>query len=117
MKSLKCNVSDFCFFIYANIYTFVYMELKFKPLGNTILVEEEEKKSVHGKLILPYKTRDISTIATIVKVSDIVQNTEGSVRQGEKVLFNTDDGDQIELDGKSFTLLDVDKILINISRF
>jgi chaperonin GroES len=85
---------------------FVYMEVKIKPFGNNVLiVKDEQKSSIHDKLFLPKKTRDLTNTGTVISVGKALLSKPNSVKPNDKVLFMDGRGDEIEVDGKEYILI------------
>lgn len=90
--------------------------MKLKPLGDKVVVEvlEKEDKSPGG-LYLPDSAKKKPQTGKIIAVGDgrILDDGKRSsmnVKVGDKVLFSKYGGNEVQLDGTEYTILDEDQI-------
>ena len=90
--------------------------MKLKPLGDKVVVEvlEQEDKSPGG-LYLPDTAKKKPQTGKIVAVGngrilDDGKRSEMNVKVGDKVLFSKYGGNEVQIDGSEFTILDEDQI-------
>ncbi|MBA3725831.1 MAG: co-chaperone GroES [Armatimonadetes bacterium] len=90
--------------------------MKLRPLSDKVVVEvlEEEDKSPGG-LYLPDSAKKKPQLGKIIaigagKVLDDGKRTPLSVKVGDKVLFSKYGGNEVQLDGMDYTILDEDQI-------
>lgn len=90
--------------------------MKIRPLGDKIVVEvlEEEDKSPGG-IYLPDTAKKKPQQGKVVAVGDGRLLEDGtrakmSVKVGDRVLFSKYGGNEVEIDGKEYTILDEDQV-------
>ncbi len=90
--------------------------MKLRPIGDKVVVEplEEEGKTAGG-LYLPDSAKKKPQQGKIIAVGDGKILDDGkrapmSVKVGDKVLFSKYGGNEVQLDGTDFTILDEDQI-------
>jgi len=90
--------------------------MKLKPLGDKVVVEvlEQEDKSPGG-LYLPDTAKKKPQTGKIVAVGngrilDDGKRSEMHVKVGDKVLFSKYGGNEVQIDGAEYTILDEDQI-------
>lgn len=90
--------------------------MKLRPIGDKVVVEplEEEGKTAGG-LYLPDSAKKKPQQGKIIAVGDGKILDDGkrapmSVKVGDKVLFSKYGGNEVQLDGTEFTILDEDQI-------
>ncbi len=90
--------------------------MKLKPLGDKVVVEvlEKEDKSPGG-LYLPDSAKKKPQTGKIIAVGEgrILDDGKRSgmnVKVGDKVLFSKYGGNEVQLDGSEYTILDEDQI-------
>ncbi len=90
--------------------------MKLKPLGDKVVVEvlEQEDKSPGG-LYLPDTAKKKPQTGKIVAVGngrilDDGKRSEMNVKVGDKVLFSKYGGNEVQIDGSEYTILDEDQI-------
>lgn len=77
-----------------------------KPLGDRVLISQEQPKDVSdGGIIIPDIAKQKSQIGNIVAVADDTDNVKMSVKIGDKVLFGKHSGSQINIDGIDYLLM------------
>ena len=89
---------------------------KLKPLGDKVVVQlmEQEDKTASG-IYLPDSAKKKPTEGKIVAVGDgrTLDNGEKnklSVKVGDRVLFSKYGGNEVNVEGEDFTILDEDQI-------
>lgn len=92
------------------------MPMTLKPLGDKVVVQvtEQEDKTASG-IYLPdtakKKPQEGKVIAVGTgRVLDSGDRNKLSVKQGDKVLFSKYGGNEVNLDGEEYTILDEDQI-------
>jgi len=90
--------------------------MKLKPLGDKVVVEvlEQEDKSPGG-LYLPDTAKKKPQTGKIVAVGngrilDDGKRSDMNVKVGDKVLFSKYGGNEVQIDGNEYTILDEDQI-------
>jgi chaperonin GroES len=90
--------------------------MKLKPLGDKVVVEalEQEEKSPGG-LYLPDTAKKKPQTGKVVAVGsgrilDDGKRSEMNVKVGDKVLFSKYGGNEVQIDGSEYTILDEDQI-------
>lgn len=90
--------------------------MKLRPIGDKVVVEllEEEEKTAGG-LYLPDSAKKKPQQGKIIAVGDGRVLDDGkrapmSVKVGDKVLFSKYGGNEVQLDGADYTILDEDQI-------
>jgi chaperonin GroES len=90
--------------------------MKLKPLGDKVVVEvlEQEDKSPGG-LYLPDTAKKKPQTGKIVAVGngrilDDGKRSDMNVKVGDKVLFSKYGGNEVQIDGSEYTILDEDQI-------
>ncbi len=83
--------------------------MKFRPIGERALVkiEEAEEKTLSG-IVLPETAKNKPQTARVVAVGDL---EDGSVGEGDLVVFAKYSGTEIKLDEESYLVLDSDDLL------
>ena len=91
--------------------------MHFRPLHDRVVVrriEAEEKTS--GGILLPDSAKDRPTRGTVIAVGDGWMMESGSrsvlqVKAGDRVLFTSYAGEQIEVDGEEYLLMSESEVL------
>lgn len=90
--------------------------MKLRPLGDKIVVEvlEEEDKSPGG-IYLPDTAKKKPQQGKVIAVGEGRLLEDGtrakmSVKVGDRVLFSKYGGNEVEIDGKEYTILDEDQV-------
>jgi chaperonin GroES len=85
--------------------------MKIKPLDDRILLEpsEAEEKTASG-LIIPDSAKEKPRIGTVVAVGTD-EDLREKVKEGNKVLFSKYGGDEVEMNGKEYRILQRSDIL------
>ena len=91
--------------------------MKFRPLGDRILVErvESEEKS-SGGIILPDTAKEKPQQGVVISVGKGKRNDAGkivrmNVKKGNRVLFGKFAGSEITIDGKDYLILKENDVL------
>ncbi len=85
--------------------------MKVKPLDDRVLVEpmEEEEKTASG-IIIPDTAKEKPRMGTVVEVGTD-EDLQEHVKVGNKVLFAKYGGEDIEIDGKEYKIIQRSDIL------
>ena len=92
-------------------------KVKLIPLGDRLVVQREEgNERTAGGIFLPDSAKDKPTRGVVVNVGDGRLLEDGSrsklqVKPGDKVLFTSYAGEQIEVDGEEFLLMSESEVL------
>jgi chaperonin GroES len=92
-------------------------KVKLVPLGDRIVVQREElKEKTSGGIFLPDSAKDRPTRGKVISVGDgrVLENGNRSTFQlkaGDKVLFTSYAGENIEIDGEEFLLMSESEVL------
>ncbi|PAF45222.1 co-chaperone GroES [Helicobacter sp. 11S02596-1] len=91
--------------------------MKFKPLGERILVErlEEENKTSSG-IIIPDNAKEKPLMGVIKALSKKISDECKCVSEGDTVVFGKYKGSEIKLDGKEYIVLDLEDVLGVLSK-
>jgi chaperonin GroES len=89
---------------------------KLKPLGDKVVVQlmEQEEKTASG-IYLPDSAKKKPTEGKIIAVGegrtlDSGEKNKLTVKVGDRVLFSKYGGNEVNVDGEDFTILDEDQI-------
>ena len=85
--------------------------MKIKPLDDRVLLEpaEAEEKTASG-LIIPDSAKEKPGIGTVIAVGTD-EDLREKVKEGNKVLFAKYGGDEVEMNGKEYRILQRSDIL------
>ncbi len=85
--------------------------MKIKPLDDRILLEpsEAEEKTASG-IIIPDSAKEKPRIGTVIAVGTD-EDLREKVKEGNKVLFTKYGGDEVEMNGKEYRILQRSDIL------
>jgi chaperonin GroES len=85
--------------------------MKFKPLGNRVLVErvDEPEKTPSG-IIIPDNAKEKPLEGNVLAIGPEVEE-EGHIKVGDRVVFAKYSGTDITLEGKEYLILQTDDIL------
>jgi chaperonin GroES len=85
------------------------LEMKFKPLGNQVLLKsvEQEQRTASG-IVLPETAKEKPQTAKVVAIGD---SEDGRIREDDLVVFAKYSGTEIGLDGEDFLILDSGDLL------
>ncbi len=92
-------------------------KLKLQPLGDRLVVQREEsEEKTSGGILLPDSAKDRPTRGTVIAVGDGRMMESGSrsvlqVKAGDRVLFTSYAGEQIEVDGEEYLLMSESEVL------
>ena len=83
--------------------------MKLRPIGERALVKpvEQEEKTASG-IVLPETAKDKPQTARIIAIGDL---DDGSVNEGDLVVFARYSGTGITLDEEDYLILDADDLL------
>ena len=92
------------------------MNLKFKPLGNKILVEPNPVADKIGRIFLPENAKEKSLEGTVITLGTGKRNKAGEhqpfeVKPGDKILYGKFAGTELEIGGRKFNLIHADDVL------
>ena len=85
--------------------------MKIKPLDDRILLEPmpAEEKTSSG-LIIPDSAKEIPRVGTVIAVGTD-EDLKEKIKEGNKVLFAKYGGDEVEMNGKEYRILQRSDIL------
>ncbi len=92
-------------------------KIKLVPLGDRLVVQREaSEERTAGGILLPDSAKDKPTRGKIISVGDGRILDDGSraplqVKAGDKVLFTSYAGEQIEVDGEEYLLMSEGEVL------
>ena len=92
-------------------------KLSLQPLGERLVLQREESESrTAGGILLPDSAKEKPTRGKIVAVGNGRLMKDGSrsalqVKVGDRVLFSTYAGEQVQVDGEEYLLLREDDVL------
>ncbi|MDZ4850422.1 MAG: co-chaperone GroES [Pirellulaceae bacterium] len=92
-------------------------KVKLVPLGDRLVVQREvSEEKTAGGILLPDSAKDKPTRGKIISVGDGRILDDGSraplqVKAGDKVLFTSYAGEQIEVDGDEYLLMNESEVL------
>jgi chaperonin GroES len=90
--------------------------MKFKPLGDRVLVKpEDEKEEKRGGIIIPDTAKEKPMVGTIIavgpgKLDDKGQRIHMNVKAGDRVLFGKYSGNEVKLDADELMIMNEDDI-------
>ncbi len=93
------------------------VKVRLVPLGDRLVVQREvSEERTAGGILLPDSAKDKPTRGKIVSVGDGRILDDGSraplqVKAGDKVLFTSYAGEQIEIDGEEYLLMSEGEVL------
>jgi len=90
--------------------------MKFKPLGNRVLVRREEVEVRKGGIIIPDTAKEKPHQGVVVAVGPGVVDEKGNrrkldVKEGDKVLFSKYAGTEVTLEDEEYLIMGEDDIL------
>ena len=90
--------------------------LKFKPLGNKILVEPNPQTEKIGRIFLPENAKEKSLEGTVITLGTGKRAKSGEhlgfeVNPGDKILYGKFAGTELEIGGRKFNLIHADDVL------
>ncbi len=85
--------------------------MKFKPLGERILVErlEEESKTSSG-IIIPDNAKEKPLMGKVISISKKVAD-EKTLKEGDTIVFGKYAGNEIKLDKSEYIVLEIKDVL------
>lgn len=91
--------------------------MKFKPLGERILVErlEEESKTSSG-IIIPDNAKEKPLMGKVKAISKKISEGCKCVAEGDTVVFGKYKGTEIKLDNKEYIVLELEDVLGILSK-
>ncbi len=95
--------------------------LRFRPLGNRVVVEVINPEKMVGNIIIPDSALDRPTRGMVVAVGDGTKNPDGSrvpmdVEVGDEVLFGMFGGSDVEIEGITIKILKEEDVIAVIER-
>jgi len=85
--------------------------MKFKPLGQRVLVERvEEQTTTASGIIIPDNAKEKPLHGTVVAVSDEIKEKK-LVSEKDVVVFAKYSGSEIAIDGKTYLVMNIDDVL------
>ena len=92
-------------------------KLKFKPVGDRILVQHvEDKEQVRGGVIIPDSAKEKPQEAKVIALGTGTKSEDGTihafeVKVGDAVLIGKFAGSEVKIDNRKFTVVREDDIL------
>ena len=85
--------------------------MKIKPMDDRVLIEvmEAEEKTASG-LIIPDSAKEKPRMGVVVAVGTD-EDLQEKVKEGNKILFTKYGGDEVEMDGKEYKIIQRSDIL------
>ena len=85
--------------------------MKFKPLGNRILVERiDEPEQTPSGIIIPDNAKEKPLEGNVLAIGPEVEE-EGHIKVGDRVVFAKYSGTDITLEGQEYLILQTDDVL------
>ena len=91
--------------------------MKLTPLGeNVIVARVEAKETTEGGIVLPASAQEKPAEGRVLSIGDGLLLPDGTrselqVHEGDRILFTSYAGSEIEVDGESFLLMPESQIL------
>jgi len=91
--------------------------MKFKPLGDRILLKQlEAKEQTKGGIVIPDTVKEKPQEGKIIAVGEGKKNPEGnivplSLKVGNKVLYGKYSGTEVSIDGDDYLIVREDDVL------
>ena len=91
--------------------------MKFKPLGDRILLKQlEAKEQTKGGIVLPDTVKEKPQEGEIIAVGEGKKNSEGkvvplSLKVGDKVLYGKYSGTEVVIDGEDYLIIREEDVL------
>ena len=86
--------------------------MKLKPLADRVVIKNVETEEVtKGGIILPGSAKEKPQTAEVVAVGPGTKDDPMTVKAGDKVVVNKYAGNEIKLDGETYTIVKVADIL------
>ena len=91
--------------------------MKFKPLGDRILIKQlEAKEQTKGGIVIPDTVKEKPQEGEIIAVGEGKKNSEGkvvslSLKVGDKVLYGKYSGTEVVVDGEDYLIVREEDVL------
>lgn len=91
--------------------------MKFKPLGDRVLLKQlEAKEQTKGGIVIPETAKEKPQEGEIIAVGDGKKNSEGKVQPlslkiGDKVLYGKYSGTEVVIDGTDYLIVREEDVL------
>ncbi len=92
--------------------------MKFKPLGDRILVKrlEDEAEKTAGGIIIPDTAKEKPQRGKVVSLGEGKRTEEGSIlpmrlKKGQEILFGKYSGSEVKIDGEEYVIMREDDVL------
>ena len=91
--------------------------MKFKPLGDRILIRQlEAKEQTKGGIVIPDTVKEKPQEGEIIAVGEGKKNSEGkvmplSLKAGDKVLYGKYSGTEVVIDGEDYLIIREEDVL------
>jgi len=91
--------------------------MKFKPLGDRILLKQlEAKEQTKGGIVIPDTVKEKPQEGEIIAVGEGKKNPEGkvvplSLKVGDKVLYGKYSGTEVVIDGEDYLIIREEDVL------
>ncbi len=92
------------------------MEMKLKPIADNIIVERLEAEQKKGGIIIPDSAKEKPKQGKVVAVGKGGRDKDGkpiplNVKKGDKVVFTSYAGTDVEIDGKEYVIMREEDVL------
>lgn len=92
------------------------VEVKFKPLGDRVLVKPIERETMKGGIIIPDTAKEKPMEGEVLaagpgKMADKGERAAMDVKKGDRVLYGKYSGTEVKLDGETYLIIHQDEIL------
>lgn len=85
--------------------------MKFKPLGQRVLVERvEEQTTTASGIIIPDNAKEKPLHGTVIAISDEIKEKK-LVNEKDVVIFAKYSGTEITIDNKTYLVMNIDDVL------
>jgi len=91
--------------------------MKFKPLGDRILLKQlEAKEQTKGGIVIPDSVKEKPQEGEIIAVGEGKKNSEGktvplSLKVGDKILYGKYSGTEVVIDGEDYLIIREEDVL------
>ncbi len=92
--------------------------MKFKPLGDRILVKrlEDEAEKTSGGIIIPDTAKEKPQRGKVVSLGEGKRTEEGNLlpmrlKKGQEILFGKYSGNEVKIDGEEYIIMREDDVL------
>lgn len=90
-------------------------EIKFKPLGDRVLVEpHQQEEKTAGGIFIPDTAKEKPTQGTVVATGPGKKDEPMTLKVGDIVLYNKYSGTEFKLDGKNYLIMKESDIFATI---